>query len=104
MKKYNRPGEDVEIERQLVTETCSVRHRGGAVLESEVRVLVTDKWLVYRQAAIYVGLSVRYLRNLVSAERIPVYGPPRSRRFNVNMLDLWIADRDAAMRKFLAER
>jgi hypothetical protein len=62
------------------------------------------KWLVYEEAALYIGWSVRYLRNLVSADQIPVYGPLRSRRFRVDMLDLFLTNRDAAMRKFLAER
>ncbi|MCK9463172.1 MAG: helix-turn-helix domain-containing protein [Proteobacteria bacterium] len=64
----------------------------------------TRKWLNYEQAADYTGWSVRYLRNLVSADQIPVYGPLRSRRFRVDMLDLFLTNRDAAMRKFLAER
>jgi excisionase family DNA binding protein len=62
------------------------------------------RWMTYQQAATYLGWSVRYLRNLVSAEKIPVYGPPRSRRFRIDVLDLYMTDRDAAMRRFLAER
>ena len=61
-------------------------------------------WLTYEQAAEYTGWSVRYLRNLVSAGRIPVYGPPRSRRFRRDMIDLFLTDRDIALRKFRAER
>ena len=57
-------------------------------------------WLTYSQAAQYTGLSVGRLRNLVSAQQIPVYGPTRSRRFKAAMLDLWLTDRGAAMRKF----
>ena len=68
------------------------------------RVISVSSWLTYEQASAYTGWSVRYLRNLVSADRIPVYGPPRSRRFRRDMLDLYLADREVAMRKFLLER
>ncbi|MFW5876099.1 MAG: helix-turn-helix domain-containing protein [Myxococcota bacterium] len=61
-------------------------------------------WLTYRQAAHYTGWSVGHLRNLVSAGQIPVYGRPRSRRFRRDMLDLYLTDPDAAMRKFRVER
>ena len=61
-------------------------------------------WMNYRQAALYTGWSIPYLRNLVSADAIPHYGKPRSRRFRRDMLDLFLTDRDAAMRKFRAER
>jgi excisionase family DNA binding protein len=61
-------------------------------------------WLTYQEAADYLRLSVAYLRNLVSAGQIPVYGTPRRRRFRRDMLDAYIADRDAAMRKFLLEQ
>lgn len=61
-------------------------------------------WMTYKQAAQYTGWSVRYLRNLVSAGQIPVYGRPRSRRFRRDMLDLYVTDPDAAMRKFRLER
>ena len=61
-------------------------------------------WIKYKEAAAYTGWSVRYLRNLVSAGQIPVYGPPRSRRFRRDMLDLYLTNRDAAMRKFRLER
>lgn len=61
-------------------------------------------WLTYEQAAEYTCFSIRYLRNLVSADAIPVYGPQRSRRFRRDMLDLYLTDRDAAMRKFRLER
>lgn len=63
-----------------------------------------SRWLTYAQAAAYTGWSVRYLRNLVSAARIPVYGRPRSRRFRRDMLDLYVTNPDAAMRKFRLER
>lgn len=61
-------------------------------------------WLTYEQAADYTGWSVRHLRNLVSAGRIPVYGRPRVRRFRRDMLDLFLTNPDMAMRKFLLER
>ncbi|MCP4604274.1 MAG: helix-turn-helix domain-containing protein [Proteobacteria bacterium] len=63
-----------------------------------------SSWLTYQQAADYTGWSVRYLRNLVSGAKIPVYGPPRSRRFRQDVLDYFLTDRDAAMRKFRLER
>ena len=63
-----------------------------------------SRWMTYAQTAAYTGWSVRYLRNLVSAGTIPVYGQPRSRRFRRDMVDLYLTDRDAAMRKFRLER
>ena len=60
-------------------------------------------WLTYAQAARYTGWSVRYLRNLVSARQIPVYGRPRVRRFRRDMLDLYLTNPDMAMRRFSAE-
>jgi hypothetical protein len=62
------------------------------------------QWLNYRQAAEYCGWSVGHLRNLVSAGQVPVYGQPRRRRFRRDMLDLFLTDCDAAMRRFRAER
>ena len=41
---------------------------------------------------------------LVSAGQVPVYGRPRVRRFRRDMLDLFLTDPDAAMRKFRSER
>ena len=61
-------------------------------------------WLMYTQAAAHTGWSVPYLRNLVSAGRIPVYGRLRVRRFRRDMLDLFLTNPDAAMRKFRLER
>jgi excisionase family DNA binding protein len=61
-------------------------------------------WLTYAEAAVYCRWSVAYLRNLVSAGEIPVYGKPRVRRFRRDMLDLFLTDPDAAMRRFRAER
>jgi excisionase family DNA binding protein len=61
-------------------------------------------WLTYAQAAAYTGWTVAYLRNLVSAGAIPVYGRPRVRRFRRDVLDEYLTDPDAAMRRFRAER
>ncbi len=61
-------------------------------------------WLTYKQASEYTGWSIRYLRNLVCADQIPVYGPLHSRRFRRDMLDLFLTNRDVAMRKFRLER
>jgi excisionase family DNA binding protein len=65
---------------------------------------LTSPWLTYIEAAAYTGWSVAYLRNLVSAGQIPVYGKPRVRRFRRDMLDVFLTDPDAAMRRFRAER
>ena len=64
----------------------------------------TLPWLTYPEAAAYCGWSVSYLRNLVCAGQIPVYGRLRVRRFRRDMLDLFLTDPDAAMRQFRAER
>ncbi|MBW1758700.1 MAG: helix-turn-helix domain-containing protein [Deltaproteobacteria bacterium] len=64
---------------------------------------MVSSWLTYAQAARYTGWSVRYLRNLVSARQIPVYGRPRVRRFRRDMLDLYLTNPDMAMRRFSAE-
>jgi excisionase family DNA binding protein len=69
--------------------------------ESEV---LRSNWLTYAQAAAYCGWSVNYVRNLVCAGAIPVYGKPRRRRFRRDMLDRFLTDPDAAMRLFRAER
>ena len=61
-------------------------------------------WLKYNEAANHTGWSVRYLRNLVSADQIPVYGPKGSRRFRLDMLNLFVTNREVAMRKFRLER
>ena len=61
-------------------------------------------WLTYQEAADYLRLSVTYLRNLVSARKIPVYGTHRRRRFRRDMLDLYLTNQDMAMRKFRLER
>jgi excisionase family DNA binding protein len=86
---------DVAITENLTTPT---RPSSKLVLPTRMT------WLTYEEAAQFTGLSVRHLRNLVSAEQIPVYGPRRSRRFRLDMLDLFLTDRDAAMRKFQSER
>ena len=61
-------------------------------------------WLNYKAASAYTGWSVPYLRNLVSRGEIPVFGRPRVRRFRKDMLDMYLADPSAAMRKFSEER
>lgn len=61
-------------------------------------------WLTYQQAAEYTGWSVKYLRNLVSSNQIPVYGRLYVRRFKKNMLDKFLTNPDVAMRKFRLER
>ena len=61
-------------------------------------------WMKYQGAAEYTGWSVVYLRNLVCAKKIPFYGLKRSIRFRRDMLDLFLTNRDAAMRRFRAER
>ena len=65
---------------------------------------VVSPWLTYAEAAAYTGWTVSYLRNLVSAGQIPVYGKPRVRRFRKDVLDEFLTDPDAAMRRFHAER
>lgn len=87
----------------------STNFKEGSAHESQPEQMEVDfcrdkKWLTYEQAAAYTGWSVEYLRNLVSAGQIPVYGPLRSRRFRVDMLDEFLTDRDAALRKFQLER
>ena len=69
-----------------------------------LRASLASPWLTYAEAAAYTGWSLSYLRNLVSAGQIPVYGKPRVRRFRRDMLDLFLTDPDAAMRRFRAER
>jgi excisionase family DNA binding protein len=66
--------------------------------------LAEHPWLTYAEAAAYTGWSVAYLRNLVSAGHIPVYGKPRVRRFRRDMLDQFLTDPDAAMRRFRVDR
>ncbi|MFC1611160.1 excisionase family DNA-binding protein [Myxococcota bacterium] len=62
------------------------------------------EWLTYKEAAEYTKWTIGYLRNLVSEGQIPVYGPPKSRRFRNDMLDLFLTDRDLAMRRFKLEK
>lgn len=62
------------------------------------------QWMSYAEASEYTGWSVGHLRNLVSAARIPVYGTFRSRKFRRDMLDAYLMNPDAALRKFLQER
>jgi hypothetical protein len=61
-------------------------------------------WLSYAETAVYTGYSVGHLRNLVSTGSIPVYGKPGSPKFRHDMVDLWMTDRDAAMRLYWQER
>ncbi|MEM6730847.1 MAG: helix-turn-helix domain-containing protein, partial [Myxococcota bacterium] len=74
------------------------------VMNSGPRIGGEPYWLRYDDAARYTGWSEGHLRNLVSANQIPVYGPPRRRRFRRDMLDAFIKDPDAAMRKFRLEK
>ena len=69
-----------------------------------LRAPIASPWLTYAEAAAYTGWTVAYLRNLVSAGAVPVYGKPRVRRFRRDMLDQFLTDPDAAMRQFRAER
>jgi len=61
-------------------------------------------WFNYEEAAAHCSWSVAHLRNLVSAGCIPVYGPPRRRRFRQDMLDMYMQDPAASMRKFRKEK
>ena len=61
-------------------------------------------WLTYEQAAAYLQLKPGTLRQMVSAAEIPVYGSSRMRRFRKDMLDLWMCNRDLAMRKWTEEK
>lgn len=78
--------------------------KGRKPTTATVEAHASHEWLRYREAAAYCGWSVKHLRNLVSEDRIPVYGKPRLRRFRRDMLDLFLTNPDAAMRKFRAER
>lgn len=93
------------LSRGSLSTTCTTRASGNddprglpAAREG------TSPWLTYPEAAAYCGWSVSYLRNLVCAGQIPVYGRLRVRRFRRDMLDLFLTDPDAAMRQFRAER
>lgn len=63
----------------------------------------TTPWLNYAEAAAYVRLSEGTLKNLVSARQVPVYGRRNRRVFRRDMLDLWLANADLAMRKWNEE-
>ena len=65
---------------------------------------MSQRWMTYEEAAAHTGFAVGTLRNKVSADQIPHYGPPRARRFRVDMLDLFLVNPDAALRKFRLER
>jgi hypothetical protein len=86
------------VQNQIRVEGAS-RQRGATPHQEEAAT-----WLTYVQAASHIGWSIRHLRNLVSAGQIPVYGRPRVRRFRLDMLDLFLTNPDAAMRKFRLER
>ena len=75
-----------------------------ALPEASARPHPEPQWLTYKEAAAYCRWTVGHLRNLVSAGLIPVYGKPRMRRFRRDVLDLYLTDPDAAMRRFRAER
>ena len=60
-------------------------------------------WLTYKSASDYLSLAESTLKTLVSSEQIPVYGSRRMRRFRIDMLDLWVTDRDLAIRKWREE-
>lgn len=64
---------------------------------------IDTPWLTYKGAARYLSLAEGTLKTMVSAQQIPVYGSRRMRRFRADMLDLWLTDRDLAMRKWREE-
>lgn len=64
---------------------------------------VQTPWLSYVEAAAYVRLAHGTLKNLVSAQQIPVYGRRNRRVFRRDMLDLWLANPDLAIRKWKEE-
>jgi hypothetical protein len=81
-----------------------VSHGPAALPASSHRAEPAGPWLTYAEAARRCRWTVAHLRNLVSAGRVPVYGKPRMRRFRRDMLDMYLTDPDAAMRRFRAER
>ena len=85
-------------------ERASAREISAAPEEQARAKPIPSPWLTYAEAAAYTGWTVAYLRNLVSAGQIPVYGKPRVRRFRRDMLDLFLTDPDAAMSRFRVER
>lgn len=64
---------------------------------------IQTPWLTYKTAAAYLSLKESTLKGMVSAQEIPFYGSRRFRRFRADMLDLWVTDRDLAMRKWRME-
>jgi excisionase family DNA binding protein len=64
---------------------------------------IDTPWLTYKDAAQYLSLAESTLKGMVSSREIPVYGSRRMRRFRTDMLDLWLTDRDLAMRKWREE-
>jgi excisionase family DNA binding protein len=95
--------DDTNRERNVVSRQIIASPRRFATSTHEPGAF-PGNWLTYAQAAHYCGWSVNYLRNLVCAGAIPVYGKPRRRRFRRDMLDRFLTDPDAAMRLFRAER
>lgn len=69
----------------------------------EVAERAATPWLTYRTAAAYLSLAESTLKGMVSSGEIPVYGSRRMRRFRADMLDLWLTDRDLAMRRWREE-
>lgn len=61
-------------------------------------------WLTYEQACEYLHVAKSTLFALVHDRKIPVYGSPRMRRFRRDMLDLWLVNRDLALRRWAEER
>lgn len=64
---------------------------------------IETPWLNYAEAAQYTRKAVNTLQHLVSARQIPFYGSKRARVFRKDMLDLWLANPDLAMRKWEQE-
>jgi excisionase family DNA binding protein len=99
----NRDSKDSVVAYPVTDDECSSNRPQQSSMEI-IQEIQIKTWLTYQQAAIYTGWTVPYLRNLVSAGQIPVYGKLRARRFRRDMLDLFLTNPDAAMRKFRLER
>ena len=101
--KCDSENQTIDIASLVTGDECSSKGLQQSSMEI-IKEIEVKKWLTYQQAAIYTGWTVSYLRNLVSAGQIPVYGKQRTRRFRRDMLDLYLTNPDAAMRKFRLER
>ena len=101
--KSDSENQTMDIAYSVTGDECSSNGLERSSMEI-IKEIEVKKWLTYQQAAIYTGWTVPYLRNLVSAGQIPVYGKLRARRFRRDMLDLFLTNPDAAMRKFRLER